>query len=138
MSGTRNVRLIGAESSTKNVILVGRKVISNGSNNSVIITEDLEPRIDRPLIGLKNGINHIYQIENSEKWYQSSIITIEVKWNGRILTQGNDYTIHESGGIGTGYNEIRLTPWQGIGFLPRAVLGNRPEDSLVATYWVKV
>lgn len=87
-----------------------------------------EPRVGIDLIGTKNGSNPVFS--TPDKFIQNAQQKIAPYWNSRRLKEGRDFTVHESGGAGTGYDELRLTPWGTAGFLPRAT------DELVADYYI--
>ena len=78
------------------------------------------------LLGVKDGINTLFT--TPEKFVHTSAITIAVYWNGRRLHLGRDYFAAESGGAGTGYDTVDLTPWASR--LPTAT------DELVADYFI--
>ena len=121
MAGSDNVTLIGREGgNTKNVIIIGRRQE---------LGDGVTPRMDIPLLGTKNGIN--FTFTTPEFFVHSSILTIAIYWNGRRLRIGRDYTVSESGGLGSGYDTISLTPWSGgKAFLPRS------GDELISDYYI--
>ena len=57
-----------------------------------------------PLVGVKNGVNNVFT--TPENFVQSVNVIIRVYWNGRRLKLNDDYTVSESGGIGTGYDTV--------------------------------
>lgn len=68
-------------------------------------------RFDVPLSGTQNGINRVFLLP--EKFLPSSI---SVYHNGRRLTvligNAGDFSIGESAGLGTGYDEIRFVSFK--------------------------
>ena len=66
-------------------------------------------RWDRELLGPKNGINVTFT--TPEPFVQSGNLIVRVHLNGQRLRLGisNDYTVFESGGLGTGFDTIILT-----------------------------
>lgn len=87
-----------------------------------------DPRVGIDLIGTKDGANPVFR--TPDKFISNGEQKITPFWMGRRLHQGRDFTVHESAGAGTGYDEIRLTDWDTVGFLPRAA------DELVADYYI--
>lgn len=74
-----------------------------------ISTADI--REDEQLVGAINGLNQTYLLPNSEKaLYADPGLKIKVSLNGVRLHEGaaNDFTVSESGGVGTGYDTITL------------------------------
>lgn len=65
-------------------------------------------RWDKDLVGTKDGANQIFIVPDGEKFLQSGNNVIRVYRNGLRLKfgVGNDYTVSESGGAGTGYDTI--------------------------------
>lgn len=61
-------------------------------------------RWDVALLGVKNGVNSIFT--TPEKFIQSGNFKVLVYWNGRRLRETNDYTVSESGGVGTGFDTV--------------------------------
>jgi hypothetical protein len=64
-------------------------------------------RWNQELIGLKNGSNLIFT--TPEKFVQDSTVVVQVYRNGKgplNLGASNDYTVSESGGVGTGFDTI--------------------------------
>lgn len=99
MSGTDNITLIGREyNSTKNVIIIGRKVVdtSGGTNN----------RVRKQFNETPDGINTIFT--SPVNFIASGDFTEWVFKNGNLLEQGIgcDYLSSESGGVGTGFDTI--------------------------------
>lgn len=91
------------------------------STDVVLIWPD--PRVERPsaaLVGAINGANTVFT--TPEKLVKSSL---RVLMNGVQLEEGagNDYTVTESGGPGTGFDTITF-----LGFAPRV------GDKLFASY----
>ena len=58
------------------------------------------------LLGPKDGTNTTFQ--TPEPFVQQGTVVIQVYWNGQRLRLGatNDYTVAESGGVGTGFDTI--------------------------------
>jgi len=65
--------------------------------------EDFQRRI--PLIGLKNGVNVVFTTPDK---FRRDIFLEVVSRNGVSQDEGatEDYTVSESGGVGTGYDTI--------------------------------
>jgi hypothetical protein len=63
-------------------------------------------RTDVDLIGDKNGVNSTFT--TPDYFIQTSTVKIQVFRNGVRLRLGliNDYTVSESGGVGTGYDTV--------------------------------
>lgn len=76
-----------------------------------------------PLVGVKDGTNLTFT--TPEPYLHTAEVTICVYRNGVRLEQGagNDYTVLESGGQGTGYDTIVL-----------AMAGPRSWEKLYADY----
>lgn len=68
-------------------------------------------RWDVPLDGVIDGANKTFTVPASEKFVQSGNVHIRVYLNGQRLFAGasNDYTVSESGGVGTGYDTVDLS-----------------------------
>jgi hypothetical protein len=66
-------------------------------------------RWNKELAGAKDGINTTFTVIG-EYFVQSGDIIIRVYLNGQRLQEGigNDYTVSESGGPGTGYDTVTL------------------------------
>jgi len=83
------------------------------------------------LIGTKNGSNRIFTVPSPDKFINGSLglneFRILIRHNGKGLLPGVDYTMSESGGIGTGLDTIKI-----INFKPVA------DSTLVADYVVKI
>jgi len=62
------------------------------------------------LLGVKDGVNKTFTTPPPEKFVQKDNIKIQVYFNGQRLRHGatNDFTIAESGGVGTGFDTIIL------------------------------
>lgn len=58
------------------------------------------------LLGPKDGTNTTFQ--TPEPFIQQGTVVIRIYWNGQRLRLGsaNDYTVAESGGVGTGFDTI--------------------------------
>lgn len=65
------------------------------------------------LVGTKDGSNRIFTVPSSDKFlngtFESNTFKILIRHNGRVLVEGKDYSVSESGGVGTGYDTIILT-----------------------------
>lgn len=61
-------------------------------------------RLDITPIGVIDGVNQVFS--TPEKFVQTVPLTIRVYRNGQRQTLDGDYTVSESGGIGTGYDTI--------------------------------
>lgn len=94
----------------------------------VVSSVGYTPRVGIDLIGTKDGANPVFT--TPDKFLNTADLKIVLYWNSRRKYQGRDFTVHESGGAGTGYDEIRFTAWDAVGFLPRAT------DELVVDYYL--
>jgi hypothetical protein len=56
------------------------------------------------LLGVKNGVNNVFT--TPEDFEQVGNLVISIYWNGRRLKLNGDYTVAESGGVGTGYDQV--------------------------------
>lgn len=74
--------------------------VQAGSGN--VRLEDFRWGVD--LLGVKDGVNNVFTTPSN--FIQLSNVVINVFWNGRKLKIGNDYTVSESGGVGTGYDTV--------------------------------
>jgi hypothetical protein len=65
-------------------------------------------RWNKDLVGIKNGINPSFLIPDGDKFLQSGENVVRVYRNGlrQNFGAGSDYTVSESGGVGTGYDTI--------------------------------
>lgn len=83
-------------------------------------------RWNKDLVGTKNGVNQTFVIPDPE-FVQVGEQVIRVFYNGQRLRlgSGDDYTVSESGGVGTGYDTITL-----VGVAPL------PTEELTADYLV--
>lgn len=83
------------------------------------------------LIGVKNGSNRVFTVPFPDKFINGLLglneFRILVRHNGKGLLPGVDYTMSESGGIGTGLDTITI-----ITFKPVA------DSTLVADYVVRI
>ena len=63
-------------------------------------------RWDVELLGVKNGVNMVFT--TPEDFEQVLNIRIRTYLNGQRLLEGggNDYTVSESGGVGTGFDTV--------------------------------
>jgi len=71
-------------------------------------------RTGQDLVGVRDGVNCVFLLPRNEKFtHNLPYLTISVYVNGLRLTLLEDYTIEESGGIGTGYDTIimNLAPY---------------------------
>lgn len=84
-------------------------------------------RWDATLEGTKDGSNTLFRLPGGEKAYHSGNLVIRVLRNGQRLQfgAGNDYTVSESGGPGTGFDEVTIEP------------PPRSGDNVVADYIIK-
>lgn len=82
---------------------------------------------DIRLVGLVNGVNTIFTIPIGT-WIQSSPYKIIVYKNGVKQVLGDDYSIAESGGPGTGYNTVIFT------VPPESIPA--PPDVMTADYYI--
>lgn len=85
----------------------------------------LEPRTEIELIGTKDGSNVVFT--TPEKFIVNANLGIKTFWNGRKLARDKDFTVSESGGVGTGYDTITIL-W--------TKLKPRTTDELIADYYV--
>jgi hypothetical protein len=69
------------------------------------------------LIGIKNSSNRVFTTPEAfiNGTFGSNIFRILLRHNGRVLVLGIDYTVSESGGIGTGFDTITF-----ISFKPKS------------------
>lgn len=70
-------------------------------------------RTGQQLTGLKDGANVTYTVPVGDKFtHNLPFFSIKVFFNGVRLTLLDDYTIAESGGVGTGYDTVvmEVTP----------------------------
>lgn len=83
-------------------------------------------RWNKDLVGTKDGVNQSFTIPDPE-FVQIGETVIRVFYNGQRLRlgSGNDYTVSESGGVGTGYDTVTL-----VGVAPF------PQEELTADYLV--
>lgn len=68
-------------------------------------------RWKKDLVGIKNGANPDFAVPGGEKFIQVGENVIRVYRNGLRQNFGadSDYTVSESGGVGTGYDTITFT-----------------------------
>lgn len=84
-------------------------------------------RTAQGLLGPKNSINTTFTLPSGEKFtHNLPFLTIHVYYNGVRLALLDDYTIQESGGVGSGYDTVILE------FAPRSL------DHLFADYIISV
>jgi hypothetical protein len=93
----------------------------DGSNNMFLKKEDIQ------LVGLIDNINTVFYIP-SGYFIQNSIYKIIVYKNGVKQFLGNDFTVFEQGGPGTGYNGVLFT------VAPQLI--PIPSDILTADYYI--
>lgn len=81
-------------------------------------------RTSVPLVGVKNGQNRVFRTSPDHFVHDlvSSGKSIQVWHNGRLLVQSGtsdpgvgDYTVLESGGVGTGFDAIKLLTFAPVG-----------------------
>ena len=81
------------------------------------------------LEGAKDGTNRIFTVPVPDKFlngtFESNIFRILVRHNGRVLVEGKDYFIAESGGAGTGFDTVVLC------FTPK------PRSQIYANYVIE-
>lgn len=66
-------------------------------------------RTGQQLVGLVDGVNVTFTIPAPDKFtHNLPFLSIQIYWNGIRLTLIDDYTIYESGGVGTGYDMVVL------------------------------
>ena len=66
-------------------------------------------RVGQHLNGPINGSNVIFTVPSGEKFtHNLPFLTIQVYYNGVRLTLLDDFTVTESGGMGTGYDRVTL------------------------------
>lgn len=104
---------------------------SGGIVNGLDVTSDQLSVIEQQdiqLVGAVNNINTVYKI-SSDIWIQSSPYKIIVYKNGVKQVLGDDYTIAESNGPGTGYNIVIMA------IPPQTIPA--PADIITADYYIK-
>jgi len=80
-------------------------------------------RTGQGLLGAKDGVNLVYTTPSSENFVHNlPFLSIQVYYNGVRQTLLDDYTVSESGGVGTGFDTITM----GVPM--------RPGDKLIADY----
>jgi len=79
-----------------------------GSGGGVGVNYDL--KYDIHLIGMQDGSNRVFYLPDIfiEGLFMGNEFHIEVFHNGRRLLKGSEFTISESGGVGTGYNTVNF------------------------------
>lgn len=81
------------------------------------------------LLGDKNNSNRIFTVPSPDKFingtFEGNTFRILIRHNGRVLVEGVDYSVSESGGVGTGFDTILLT------FTPK------PRSQLYANYVIE-
>jgi len=64
------------------------------------------------MVGDYNSVNRIFTVPGSDKFINGEFLVhdfrILLRHNGRILVEGVDYSVSESGGTGTGYDTVIL------------------------------
>lgn len=70
------------------------------------------------LVGARDGVNRIYKVPTPDKFingiFQNSEFNISVHHNGKLLEQGIDFIVAESGGNGSGYDSVIFTNYSPI------------------------
>lgn len=83
------------------------------------------------LVGARDGVNRLYKIPAPDKFingiFQNSEFHISVHHNGKLLEQGIDFIVAESGGVGTGYDSVIFTNYSPIA-----------RSRLLSSYVVKI
>jgi hypothetical protein len=105
--------------------------INNGLEITTTAILNFSFKQNVPLTGVKNGSNRVFTVPPPDKFINGPLglneFRILVRHNGKGLLPGIDYTMSESGGIGTGLDTITI-----ITFKPVA------DSTLVADYVVKI
>jgi hypothetical protein len=61
------------------------------------------------LVGIQDGVNRIFTLPSGEKFaHNLPYLTVSVYVNGLRQVLVDDYTISESGGVGSGYDTVTL------------------------------
>lgn len=101
------------------------------------VTDGLTPAFEVPwllksnieLLGDRDGVNRIFTVPFGDKFldgeFNGNVFTITINHNGRTLVKNIDFTIFESGGVGTGYDSINT-----IALIPTV------NSALYATYTI--
>lgn len=64
-------------------------------------------RIGQELVGAVDGINQAFVVPFGEKFVHTPPgLSIQVYYNGQRLLIVDDYTVSESGGVGTGFDTV--------------------------------
>ena len=64
-------------------------------------------RTSQKLVGAKDGLNMTYLLPSGDLFVHNlPQLTLELYFNGQRLNLLDDYTISESGGVGTGYDTV--------------------------------
>ena len=71
-------------------------------------------------VGVKDGVNLTFVAPDGDKFIHDGEQSIVGDWNGRELRVDRDFEVSESGGVGTGYDTVKLVAWAAVPFLPRA------------------
>jgi hypothetical protein len=98
---------------------IGDVDVGFGPNNLLL------RRFNRPLSGAQDSVNQIFLV--SEKFIHNGLNDEVVVFGGQRLREGedHDYVAEESGGVGTGYDQIRfLLDWVPL-----------PDDNIVIDYY---
>ena len=105
-------------------IVDGLEVTAGGTSFTYLFKQGIT------LGGAVNGINTTFTT-SPDKFMDGTVgsnsFNIMVQHNGRILVKGVDYTIGESGGIGTGYDTINI-----VSFIPDT------GSTMIADYMMEV
>lgn len=72
--------------------------------------------------GLKNGTNTTFTTPGDKFVHNLPYLTMHVYYNGQRLIYLDDYTVHESGGAGTGFDTVIM------------LIGPRFNDKVTADY----
>lgn len=66
-------------------------------------------RTGRELSGPIDGLNVSFRVPSADKFvHDLPLLSIDVYYNGVRLALSDDYTVSESGGVGTGYDTVVL------------------------------
>ena len=106
-------------------IVDGLEVTGTGSALTFALKQNVA------LVGAINDVNTVYTIPPPDKFINGSFsaneFRISVMHNGRILVQGIDFTISESGGVGAGFDTITI-----VSFIPAT------GSTMLADYVVEI
>ena len=80
-------------------------------------------RTGQGLLGAKDGVNLVFGTPSSENFVHNlPFLTLQLYFNGVRQTLLDDYTVSESGGVGTGFDTITM------------LVAPKPGDHLTADY----